>query len=212
MSSGRHSLLVQLLTGLQVFKQQTVSSPCPDWALNWEWDQGESADERWWDKHLRLPDEAEQTFLRTNDDTAPSAWVSIPASNLKNTMKAHFSLRPLHGRCSLLLPERSWVTGGSGEHGGPGFRLLPGLNFIRRISITKASSAVSRRDLGACQGRTEEVNSPERTPPFTRRPNRSLSVTPSVRPLTHLFLLLQQPESLHYAALMAVEGFPKEPH
>lgn len=54
--------------------------------------------------------------------------------------------------------------------------------------MTKASSAASRRDLGACQGNTEEVNSLERTPPSRppphsrARPYGSLSITASTRP------------------------------
>lgn len=70
---------------------------------------------------------------------------------------------------------------------------------------------MSRRDLGACQGQTEEVNSMKR-PPFTCRPNRSLSITPSTRPYAHLLLLLHWSESLYYADLMTVEGNPKDLH
>lgn len=147
-------------------------------------------------------------------------------SNPKNTTSPHSStlnsspssLRagPIPGiyreTCSLLL--LGWSSGdlrGTSEHGGPGFGLFWGLNFIHRISITKASSAVSRRDLGACQGQTEEVNSLKR-PLFTCRPNRSLSITPSTRPSPHLLLLKHWPESLYYADLMTVEGNPKDLH
>lgn len=110
--------------------------------------------------------------------------MATSVSNLKNTMSPHSSIlntypsnlqadpitRICHGTHSQLLLDWSrgdW--GGGGEHGRPGFGLFWGLNSIHRISITKASSAACRRDLGACQGQAEEVNSLKPPPPHHSR-------------------------------------------